>query len=152
MSKLKYALPCAICLTLASVASVAGSARAAGITLHSRKGSCQMTVPADWHVGKYGQYSADSPDGSMSALISSGPAGHGLAFAKKIVEGTFPPEQVFEDSSKRLFYRYASGSKSGYYVGVPGASGNVCGAQIAFSTNSQAALAKQIALSVKPSG
>lgn len=139
-------------LLLLATLAIGSTAHAAGITLHSRKGSCQMTVPADWHVSKYGQYSADSPDGSMSALISSGPAGHGLAFAKQVMEGSFPPKQVFEDSSQRLWYAYAaSGSKGGigWYVGVP-ARTSVCGAQIGFRDASQAATAKQIALSVKP--
>jgi hypothetical protein len=133
-------------LLLAALA-IGGTAHAAGITLHSRKGSCQMTVPADWHVGKYGQYSADSPDGSMSALISSGPAGHGLAFAKQVMEGSFPPKQVFEDSPKRLFYRYGSDSKPGYYVGVPGNQGAVCGSQIGAPAGKEA-LVKQIAATV----
>lgn len=126
--------------------AIAGTAHAAGITLHSRKGGCQMTVPADWHVSKYGQYSADSPDGSMSAVISTSAPDTNLAFAKQVMESSYPPEQVFEDSPKRLFYRYVLNRKPGYYVGVLG-HGVVCGAQIGAPAGKEA-LVKQLAASV----
>lgn len=135
-------------LLLAALA-IAGSAHATGLTLHARKGSCQMTVPADWHVSKYGPYSADSPDGSMSALISASGPDTNLAFAKQVMEGSFPPKQVFEDSPKRLFYRYGEARKPGYYVGVPG-HGRVCGSQISAPAGKEA-LVKQIAATVASS-
>jgi len=132
---------------LLSALAMGGTAHADGITLHSHKGDCQMTVPADWQVGKLLKSSAASPDGTMHALISTSAPDTGLAFSKQIVEGTYPPRQVFEDSSKRLFYRYGSDSKPGYYVGVPGPHGAVCGAQIGAPTGKEA-LVKQLAASV----
>jgi hypothetical protein len=136
---------------LTAVLAIGGTAHAAGITLHSHKGDCHMTVPADWQVGKLLKSSASSPDGSMHALISTSAPDTGLAFSKQIVESTYPPKQVFEDSSKRLFYRYGSGNgnKPGYYVGVPGPNGAVCGAQIGAPAGKEA-LVKQIAATVGP--
>lgn len=135
-------------LLLAALA-ITGSAHAAGITLHSHKGTCQMTVPADWHVDKLLKSSADSPDGSMSAVISTSAPDTDLAFSKQVMEGSYPPTQVYEDSPKRLFYRYGSASKPGYYIGVPGPSGTVCGAQIGAPAGKEA-LVKQLAASVGP--
>ena len=129
--------------------AVAGSAHAAGITLHSHKGTCQMTVPADWHVGKLLKSSAESPDGSVSVVISTSAPDTALAFSKQVMEGSYPPKQVFEDSPKRLFYRYGSGSQTGYYVGVPGPKGTVCGAQIGAPAGKEA-LVKQLAATVSP--
>lgn len=137
-------------LLLAALAC-AGTAHAAGITLHSHKGGCQITVPADWHVGKFLKSSADSPDGKMSAVISTSGADSDLAFTKSVMEGSYPPVQVYEDSPKRLFYRYAAaGGKLGFYVGVPGPNKTVCGAQISAHAG-QDATVKQIAASVAPS-
>lgn len=149
MPILKYALPCAICLALAGTASAAGTQR-----ILSHAGTCEMSVPANWKVGKWIKSSADSPDGTMSAVISTAKGSPALADVKPIVMGSFPPTKTFEDSAQRLWFAYGgNGHKRmvGWYVGVPGKAG-VCGAQIAFSTPAQAALAKQIALSVKPAG
>lgn len=148
MSILKYALPCAICLALAGVASAAGSQR-----ILSHAGTCEMTVPAGWKTDKWIKSSASSADGSMSAVISTARGTYAMSAVKPIIESTFKPVQTFEDSAQRLWYAYAGnqGQAGAWYVGVPGKAG-VCGAQIAFSTPAQAALAKQIALSVKPAG
>lgn len=134
---------------LLTLLAVAGTAHAAGITLHSHKGDCQMTVPADWHVGKLIKSSAESPDGSMSVVISSSAPDTNLAFSKQVMEGSYPPVQVFEDSPKRLFYRYDNDRKPGYYVGVPGRKNDVCGAQIGAPAGKEA-LVKQLAASVGP--
>ena len=133
-------------LLLAALA-IGGNAQAACITLHSHKGGCQMTVPADWHVGKLLKSSADAPDGSMHAVISGSAPDTDLAFSKQVMEGSYPPKHVFEDSSRRLFYRYGSDGEPGYYVGVPGRQGNVCGAQIGAPAGKEA-LVKQLAATV----
>lgn len=148
MKILRYALPCAVCLALAGTASAAGTQR-----ILSHAGTCEMTVPASWKVGKWIKSSADSADGSMSAVISTARGTYAMSAVKPIIESTFKPVQTFEDSPQRLWYAYAGnlGQVGAWYVGVPGKAG-VCGAQIAFKHASDAALAKQIALSVKPAG
>lgn len=149
MSILKYALPAAVCLALAGVASAAGNQR-----ILSHAGTCEMTVPAGWKIDKWIKSSASSADGTMSAVISTAHGSYVLSEVKPIITATFPPTQTFEDSAQRLWFAYAgNGHKRmvGWYVGVPGKAG-VCGAQITYSHASQADLAKQIALSVKPAG
>lgn len=149
MSILKYALPCALCLAFATTASAAGSQR-----ILSHAGTCEMTVPAGWTTDKLLKSLATSPDGTMSALISTAHGSTALSEVKPIMTASFPPTQTFEDSAQRLWFAYKGDGgerKVGWYVGVPGKAG-VCGAQIAFNTAAQAAIAKQIALSVKPAG
>lgn len=132
--------------------SVAGAAHAATATriLLSHKLTCRITVPADWTPNPVIHSAASAPDKSIGAVISSGAPDTSLAVAKKVMQGSYPPRQVFEDTPKRLVYEYdAGGGKLGIYVGVPGNHAEVCGAQITFA-RSREAQAKQIALSVGP--
>jgi len=128
------------------LASAAGPAYAASQTLHSRRGDCRITVPANWQVGMLIKSSAKTADGSMWAVISSSAPGTDLALSKKVMEASYPPIHVYEDTARRLFYRYDADGKAGYYVGVPG-KGIVCGAQITLPKGNEA-LARQIAMSV----
>lgn len=134
------------------VLSVAGAAHAAGgtRTLLSHKLTCRISVPADWVPNPVIHSAASAPDKSIDAVISSGAPDTSLAFAKKIMQGSYPPKQVFEDTPKRLLYEYDAGDgKLGIYVGVPGNHAEVCGAQITFAKKRES-LARQIALSVGP--
>lgn len=146
MSLLQHALVGALCLSFATVALAADGQR-----IVSHAGTCAMTVPAGWKIDKWIKSSVSSADDSISAVISTARQSHSLSEVKPILEGTLKPVQVFEDSPQRLWFAYAAGSgqAGAWYVGVPGKAG-VCGAQIAFTHAAQAALAKQIALSVKP--
>ncbi|HJP98469.1 MAG TPA: hypothetical protein VJ862_07910 [Rhodanobacteraceae bacterium] len=131
---------------------VAGAANAAAgtRTLLSHKLTCRITVPADWKSNPVIRSAATAPDGSIGAVISSGAPDTTLAFAKKVMQGSYPPRQVLEDTPRRLSYVYdAGGGKLGIYVGVPGNHAEVCGAQITFA-RSREAQARQIALSVGP--
>lgn len=129
---------------------VAATASAAGQTLLSHKRTCQMTVPANWQIDHLVKSSAYSPDHSMSAVISNSAADTSLALSKQVMEGTYPPKHVFEDSSRRLVYEYQTGTgKFGLYAGVPSRHGDVCGAQISFRKGREA-LALQIAASIGP--
>lgn len=148
MHIIKYPIAVALCLALCGIAVPATSR-----TLVPRKGGCQMTVPDNWKVDALIKSSASAPDHSLGAVVSRGPDGFGLAQAKQIIEQTYPPKHVFEDSASRLFYAYDLGSRGvGLYVGVPSSHGFVCGAQISYKHAAQANAAKQIALSVKPAG
>lgn len=135
---------------LALAASTAFNASAAdGQRVLSTKKTCQMTVPANWQIGKLLKSTAQSPDKSMSAVISSGGDDTTLAFAKSVMESSYKPVKVFEDSPRRLWYAYDTGDGMGWYVGVPGTHHNVCGAQIVFK-HAATDIAKSIALSVGP--
>lgn len=137
-------------MVLALSAAGAAHAAAATRTLLSHKLTCRITVPADWIPDPLLHSAASAPDKSIGAVISSGPPDTNLAFAKKVMQGSYPPRQVFEDTPRRLFYEYdAGGGKLGIYVGVPGNHAEVCGAQITFARKREA-LARQIALSVGP--
>ncbi|MGH8426804.1 MAG: hypothetical protein ACRES7_02340 [Gammaproteobacteria bacterium] len=145
-----------ILMTMASAALFAGVAvqvRAAptaadGQRILSKTGDCEMTVPADWKIDHSYQGSADSPDKSASALVTSPHTGFTLAQAKTIVEGSMKPVKVFADTPQRLWYQYQTDQGFGWYVGVP-FKGGVCGTQISFDKAAQADMAKQIALSIK---
>lgn len=141
-------------LMLFSAFILVGAASSASATdgqrLLSTKKTCQMTVPANWQAGKFLKSAAQSPDKSMSAVISSGGDDTTLAFAKSVMESSYKPVKVFEDSPHRLWYAYSTGDGGvGWYVGVPGTHNNVCGAQISFKGAATDA-AKKIALSVSP--
>lgn len=144
------------CLSTLSIAVLtagfaANAAAAASLNILSSKKTCQMTVPSNWEQGELLKSTADSPDKKMSAVISSGGNDTTLAFAKSVMESSFKPTKVFEDSPHRLWYAYDMGNGStNWYVGVPGTHKNVCGAQISFKNASMESTAKAIALSVGP--
>jgi hypothetical protein len=148
MKLMKRTLVGLLCLTFATIAAAAGTQR-----IVSHAGTCEMTVPGNWKVDSLIKSSASSPDESMSAVVSTARGMHATSEVKPIIESTFKPVQTFEDSPQRLWFAYEAGSgeAGAWYVGVPGKAG-VCGAQIGFKHAAQAALAKQIALSVKAAG
>lgn len=139
-----------ILLMVSVLAAGAAHATPGTRTLLSHKLTCRITVPADWKINPVIRSAASARDKSIGAVISSGAPDTSLAFAKKVMQGSYPPKQVFEDTPRRLLYEYdAGGGKLGIYVGVPGNHAEVCGAQITFA-RSREAQARQIALSVGP--
>lgn len=145
--------PRATCLALLALACAAPAA-AAGDAVQTivARGQCQMTVPANWVVDPLIKTSASAPDKSASAVLSSSRFKASLAEAKSMVQQTLKPTHTFEDGAQRLWYQYDTASQPGssWYVGVPNKGGGICGAQISFRTAAQEALARRIALSVKP--
>lgn len=146
----KHLLACTslACIALAGAASATGGQR-----VLSHKLTCQMIVPTNWKTGELIKSAANSPDGSMSAVISTSGDDTTLALAKTVMTSSYKPVKTFEDSPQRLFYEYRqAGGKfpHGLYVGVPGRRNTVCGAQISFKSDSQLQAARQVALSVGP--
>ncbi|MGA7964735.1 MAG: hypothetical protein WCB49_02355 [Gammaproteobacteria bacterium] len=133
---------------LASAVAQAATPTIGSQRILSKNGRCTMTVPADWKIGKWIKNSADAPDKSASAVVTSPSTGYNLAQAKPVVEETLTPVKIFENSSRRLWYRYKTDKGHGWYVGVPFNDG-ICGAQIFFDKAAQTDMAKKIALSVK---
>lgn len=147
MTQTKVLIAMALTGLLASTAAQAATS-AAGLRLVTKQKACEMTVPADWKIGKWIKSSADAPDKSATAVVTSPSTGYNLARAKPLIEGTLKPVKVFEDSPQRLWYRYKTDKGYGWYVGVPFKDG-ICGAQIGFDKATQADMAKKIALSIK---
>lgn len=138
-------------LTTGLLASVAAHAASGTQRILSSDKACEMTVPANWTIDKWDSNNADAPDRSIRTGIDSPRPHVTLAQIKPIVQQNRPPEKTFEDSPQRLWYQSERDSYGIYwYVGVP-RSGGVCSGTIIFKKASDAALAKQIALSVKPS-
>lgn len=131
-------------------ASAAPAALAGGgqrLVLHD--GNCEMTVPANWKISF--SIHANAPDNSAGAGISSDDS-FTLAEVKRIAESNVKPTKVFEDTSQRFWYQFRMAGARGtrWYVAVPGRQAGACHADIFFTRPAQAAIAKQIALSVKP--
>lgn len=145
-------LRCTFIGTLALLGTAAYANVRAADQIIIAKGRCQMTVPADWTADSLLKTDVSAPDGSASAVLSSPHFTATLAQVKAMVQQTLVPKKVFEDSAQRLWYQYRTKSQpgSGWYVGVPGKGGTICAAQISFKSAAQAAFARKIALSVKP--
>ncbi|HWU75577.1 MAG TPA: hypothetical protein VN043_03670 [Rhodanobacter sp.] len=129
----------------------AGLAHAADQTIVA-KGRCQMTVPANWKADSLLKTEVTAPDKSASAVLSSPNPSFTLAEVKPMVQASLKPVKSIEDSAQRLWYAYETsyGQGTGWYVGVPGKNGHICAAQISFKSAPEEALAKKIALSIKP--
>ena len=112
----------------------------------ARKGGCAMSVPGDWKVDSLLKGSAGLDDQSASAVVSLADSVTTLAEVKPVMEGNFKPTKTFEDSPHRLFYQYAAGGRTVFYVGVP-VKGGICGAQISFKPGKED-VANRIAASV----
>jgi hypothetical protein len=108
---------------------------------------CVMYVPPDWKITEFSKSTADSPDYSSRALVGLSVTAHSVAEVKKMLEVTYKPTKVFEDTPQRLFYQYEHDQRHNYYMGVL-VPGGVCGAQITFKTAAQQAVARKIAMSV----
>lgn len=128
------------------------AATAADMRIVSLKKTCEIRVPAGWRIDKWISSDASSPDGSVSVGIDSNNSVGSLAAVKPLVQSMLKPMRIFEDSPQRLWYQYQGDTGAGtyWYVGVPNV-GGVCAAQIRFGSTTQAALARQIAMSVRPS-
>lgn len=127
------------------------AAMAADMRIVSLKKTCELHVPAGWHVDKWISSDASSPDGSVSVAIDSNNSAGSLAATKPLLQSMLKPTRIFEDSSQRLWYQYRgdAGTGTSWYVGVPSV-GGICAARIRFGSGRQAALARQIAMSVRP--
>ncbi|MGH8540034.1 MAG: hypothetical protein ACRETW_05955 [Stenotrophobium sp.] len=149
----KHALP----ITMAMAGLLASAAAAAATPVGSQRilskdQACEITVPAGWKLDKWNKSDAKAADKSITASIESPHPHFTLAQIKPIVQGSLKPVETFEDSPQRLWYHYQFdqyGAGTHWYVGVP-RKGGICAATIIFKKASQADLAKQIALSVKP--
>ena len=129
----------------------AGLVHAADQTIVA-KGRCQMTVPADWKADSLLKTEVTSPDKSASAVLSSPNPPFTLAEVKPVVQQSLKPTKSIEDSAQRLWYAYETSyaQGTGWYVGVPGKDGHICAAQISFKSAAQEALARNVALSIRP--
>lgn len=143
--------PSALILLTVVAALPAGVAHAANQTIVA-KGRCQMTVPADWKADSPLKTEVTAPDKSASAVLSSPNPSFTLAEIKPLVQQSLKPKKSIEDSAHRLWYQYETshGHGTGWYVGVPGKNGHVCAAQVSFKSAAQEDLARNVALSIKP--
>lgn len=116
-----------------------------------KQGACQIAVPADWVADKLVSSFVSSADGKANAVPHGVRAGQSFAEATTLSKQVMPPTKTIEDSSKRLWYAYQSGSTADggadWYVAVPGSP--VCTAQISFKAPAMEETAKKIALSLK---
>jgi hypothetical protein len=120
----------------------------------TKNGACEVIVPAEWTVDP-AMREARSPDNNVDVHVFTTDYASNmksLADLKPLVAGAYKPVKVFEDTPKRLWYRYAPHpTGDGWYVATPAKTGT-CNLEIAFrnSVIPDQAVAKQIALSLKP--
>jgi len=124
------------------------SAIPTGWSVHTdRTAVCQFATPPDWKSDPITHSVWSSPSGKSTVVISAA-QGQTLVDAKGVMEGNFPPEKTFEDSTSRLWYEYTSGGRSAnWYVGVAVKAG-VCGATLSFKDAGDEPVMKQIANTV----
>jgi hypothetical protein len=113
----------------------------------ARKGGCVMYVPPDWSIDPIVKGSTESPDHTITAVISMTNSVSTLAEVKPVMQTMYKPTKTFEDSTHRLWYQYEFNQRTGWYIGVP-TQGGVCGAQISFKPGKDPAAANKIAASI----
>ena len=107
----------------------------AGKAVVSHDGSCQVTVPADWKVTE-GFGTADSPDKSLSAVVSSPRAWATLAGVKQNAPTIYTNDKVVKDTAS-VFQMEGSGlnGKPNVYRGVQ-IPGKVCLVEVQYAEGS----------------
>lgn len=135
------------CLSTITAAGVDHGSR----RIVSLKGTCEVTVPAEWRVDKWISSDANAPDHSAAVVIDSDVRAASLSALKPLAQSLYRPIRVFEDGPHRLWFEYrgAADSATHWYVSVPGNAG-ICAAQISFQRPVQEGLARRIVMSVRP--
>jgi hypothetical protein len=119
---------------LAFASAVLAANSPSGWNVHTdRKELCQFATPPDWVADSLTHHIWSSPDNKNSIVVSAAP-GLALADAKKVVEGTFPPTKVIQETPSKLWYEYhgVKPNTTNWYVGVEPKANLVCGAQMSF--------------------
>lgn len=119
---------------LAFTSAVLAANTPSGWSIHTdRKDLYQFATSANWVSDSLTHHIWSSPDNKNSIVVSAAP-GLALADAKKVVEGTFPPTKVIQETSSKLWYEYhgVKPNTTNWYVGVEPKANLVCGAQMSF--------------------
>jgi hypothetical protein len=139
---------------LAMVVATGGQAPAGGGQVYKNdKGTCQVTLPADWKIG---DFDAKDPKGTLTVMVHH-PQDFKVEKADDMtLKVVFEAEKVFENSAQRVFVEsktMAFGPEPAgrkWQVVVPAATKGACQTFIIFRAGGSEDVARAIALSLKP--
>ncbi len=114
-----------------------------------RKGSCQISVPADWT----GDVSvANAPDKKAYAALHASRPTQTFDQVKATAQQVMKPTKTFQNDATRIWYSYApignDKNATEWYFAVPGTP--VCTGQVQFADPGLEATAKKIVDSLAP--
>jgi hypothetical protein len=125
----------------------------AGQVYKSDKGTCQVTLPADWKVG---DFDATDPKRTLSVTVLHPQDAKVEKADEMFLKGVYEAEKVFENSAQRIFVEsktQAFGPEPAgrkWQVLVPAVPKGACQAFVIFKAGGSEDVARAIAMSLKP--
>jgi hypothetical protein len=139
---------------LAMVVAAGAQAQAGGGQVYKNdKGTCQVTLPADWKIG---DFNASDPKRTLSVMVNHPQDAKVEKADEMFLKGVYGAEKVFENSAQRIFVEsktQAFGPEPAgrkWEVLVPAIPKGACQAIIIFTAGASEDVARAIAMSLKP--
>jgi hypothetical protein len=141
-------------VVLATVIAMGGQAPAGGGQIYKNdKGTCQVTLPADWKIG---DFNASDPQRTLSVMVHHPQDAKVEKADEMVLKGVYGAEKVFENSAQRIFVEsktQAFGPEPAgrkWEVLVPAIPKGACQTIIIFNAGGSEDVARAIAMSLKP--
>ena len=112
------------------------------------KGRCRVAVPPDWSAPSPNAGAASAKNQADGSLVVTNDP-FTLKPLPESMQKIMKVGNMFENTTKRVFYSTRSGSFTSYNVSVPGNTGT-CNTKVTFSPSVPESTAKDIALSIGP--
>jgi hypothetical protein len=135
------------------IATAAQAPAGDGQVYKSDKGTCQVTLPADWKIGDFG---ASDPKRTLTVTVFHEQDFKVEKADEMTLKGVYQAEKVFENSAQRVFVEsktqafgpIPAGRK--WQVVVPAVPKGACQTFIIFNDGASEDAARGIAMSLKP--
>jgi hypothetical protein len=135
---------------------IAGAAQVpvgSGQVYKSDKGTCQVTLPADWKIG---DFNASDPKKTLSVTVFHEQDAKVEKADEMTLKGVYQAEKVFENSAQRIFVESKTMAMGPIPAGrkwevlVPAVPKGACQTFVIFKDGASEDVARGIAMSLRP--